>query len=491
MNKQIQKNKFLYLIIFLISCYTFIHHLNNEIWNDEYYTINHFVLVPLKTTLLDYHVPNNHILFSLLIKSYLNLIGFGDLRTIIENPFIARIPLALISILTMFYFWKSTAYFFKDIRWRNISILLLVSNVVFGNFIFQYRGYGIGMLFLTILFYQLLQIHYDNKIGWRSYLALMICSFAAFYTSPSNLYFLIALGLFPELKYYFDKNKLVGFIKSSSFTSGLFIFFGILLGLIAYSPIFKEVFNNEYVTNSSPFAFTNFERMFKALIALSSFHFILFAFGIYYLILNLLKEQLKSTSRFWFPIFLCTIPCFFSFLHGDVPPDRVYSVLVPLFTILLTQSLYLLLNKLNLLNFNKLYQVIPICILVHFTFSELYLLNKLGYDNSRGNRDQNLTLQYHNYHFNSPTFINTLKNDSLKGLPIFYEENFDNTNVLTDAYDIKSKILSLDSIESTNFILISNKPFSEKAGITYKLINSDKEYFKLYIVKKDERSISK
>ena len=484
MNKQIQKNKFLFLIIFLISCYTFIHHLNNEIWNDEYYTINHFVLVPLKTTLLDYHVPNNHILFSLLIKSYLNLIGFGDLRTIIENPFIARIPLALISILTMFYFWKSTAYFFKDFQWRMISLLLLVSNIVFGNFIFQYRGYGIAMLFLTIVFYHLLRIHYDNKIGWRSYLALMICSFAAFYTSPSNLYFIISLGLFPGLKYYFDKNKLVGFIKSSSFTSGLFIFLGILLGLIAYSPIFKEVFNNEYVTNSSPFAFTNFERMFKALIALSSFHFILFAFGIYYLILNLLKKQLKSTSRFWFPLIICTLPCFFSFLHGDVPPDRVYSVIVPFFTILITQSLFLLLQKLNRLNYHQLYLILPIYILLHYGCSELYLYKKLGIDNCNGDRDQNLTLQYHNYHFNSLAFISTLKNDSLKDLPIYFEENFDNTKVLTDAYTIKSKILSLDSIESNHFILISNKPVISKSKLVFKLLNLDKDYFKLYLVEK-------
>ncbi len=487
MNKQIQKNKFLFLIIFLISCYTFIHHLNNEIWNDEYYTINHFVLVPLKTTLLDYHVPNNHILFSILIKSYLNLLGFGDLRTIIENPFVARIPLAFIAVLTMYYFWKSTAYFFKDFQWRMISLLLLVSNIVFGNFIFQYRGYGIAMLFLTIVFYHLLRIHYDNKVGWRSYFALMICSFAAFYTSPSNLYFIISLGLFPVVKYYFDENKINEFIKSSSFISGLFILFGILLGLLAYSPIFKEVFNNKYVTNSSPFAFTNFERMLKALIALSSFHFVLFAFGIYYLIWNLVKKQLKLDSRFWFPFLICTLPCFFSFLHGDIPPDRVYSVIVPFFTILLAQSLFLLLQKLNCFNNHQLYLILPIYILLHFGCSELYLYKKLGIDNCNGDRDQNLTLQYHNYHFNSKAFISTLNDDSLKALPIYYEENFDNAKVLTDTFNIKSKILSLDSIESNQFILISNKPFTEKSGMTYKLLNSNVEYFKLYLVKDNLR----
>ncbi len=482
MNKRIQIDKLVFLIFFLISYYTFIHHLNNEIWNDEYYTINHFVLVPLKTTLLDYHVPNNHILFSILIKLYLNLIGFVDLKTIIENPFVSRIPLAIVAVLTLNYFWKSTIYFFKDILWRSISLLLLVSNVVFGNFIFQYRGYGIGMLFLTLLFYQLLRIIYDDKISWKTYLALLIFSFASFYTSPSNLYFLIALGLFPAIKYSLDKNNITDFFKSTSFRSGLFILFGILLSLLAYSPIFKEVFNNEYVTNSSPFAFTNFERMFKALLSLSSFHFVLFGFGIYYLIYNFVKKQIHSNSRFWFPFLICTLPCFFSFLHGDVPPDRVYSVIVPFFTILLTQSLFLFLQKLNLLNNQKLYLIIPICILIHFSFSELYLFEKLGYDNSNGDRDQNLTLQYHNYHFNSLGMIKILKSDSLLNLPIFYEENFDNTKVLTDVYGIKSKIVSMDSIKSKSYILLSNKAFSEKAGMTYKLINSDKQYFKLYKV---------
>ena len=72
----------LMIIILIFICgFSFYHHLNNEMWNDEIYTLLHFVLVPLQTTLFDYHVPNNHIFFSLLIKNHMFNFILDDTKT--------------------------------------------------------------------------------------------------------------------------------------------------------------------------------------------------------------------------------------------------------------------------------------------------------------------------------------------------------------------------------------------------------------------------
>jgi len=470
------------LVIGLVCGFTFLHHLGNEIWNDEFYTLLNFVLVPLKTTLLDYHVPNNHILFSLFAKAYLSCIGYTDLSTVLENPFVVRLPLALVAIAILYYYWKISFYFFDNIRWRYVSLLLLCSNAVFGNFVFQYRGYGLSMLFLSMIAYHLLKL--QNKENTRSYVVLILATFGTMYTSPSNTYVLIVLCAYPVIAAYIKHGMPASLLKSTALKASCCMAAGAVLALLAYVPVFREVFGNDYVKNSTPFAFENLERMIKVFIAMSSFHYILLIFGLYYLVYNGITKRLRRNSPYWLPLAVCSLPFFFSFLHGDVPPSRIYAVILPFFTLLLSYSLFHITRNFKAITPQVMFVVIPLYVLLHFAGTEFMINRRLAQDNILGMRNQDLIYQYYNYHFNSREMLFTLSQEEYKAVPVYFIEEFDNTNMLTDAYGIKTSLVNPDTVHAGRYILITNKPFSPDKDQRYqaKPLTPAKSYFKLYLL---------
>lgn len=471
-------------MLILICSVTLLLHLSDQFWVDEFYTLIHFVLVPVKTTLLDYHVPNNHILFSLLSKLYLSVIGYSTLIPILENPVIARLPLAFVAIATLYIYWKISAFYFNDIYWRMISMILLSSNAVFGNFVLQFRGYGISMLFLGIIFLLLNRLLYSNNKGIGVFLGLMLASFSAFYTIPSNLYFIVAMGIFPAILYLKDNRFGLSFFLSPAFKAGAFLLAGILLGLLAYSPVFEAVFNNDYVNNATPFAFSNIERFIQVLLGLSSFYYLLLAFGIYHLVAGIIQRRFNPESRFLFPVIVILLPVVFSFLHGDVPPNRVYTVILPVFSLLLTKSLMLISDRIHLLKYRKASLILPFFFLVHFFLSESYISWRLAHDNSIGKRNHSLLLQYHNYHFNSGDLMQTIQQD-FRNVPVYCKSEMDGISLLTDAYGIPISIMNPDSILADSCIFITNKPFAENGkNFRAELINEKTNYFVLYLLRR-------
>ena len=477
-------SKIMGLIFILITCLTFLHHLSDNFWVDEFYTLIHFVLVPFEVTLQDYHVPNNHIFFSLFAKIYFSVIGYLNLTTILENPVIARLPLVILAILTLYVYWKSTAFYFKDLHWRLISMILLSSNAVFGNFVLQYRGYGLSMLFLSIIFLLLNRIIYSNKRSNTLFFGLMLASFGAFYTIPSNLYFIVALAIYPGLIHLKVNGINTSFLKSPALKAGAFLLAGIVFGLLAYAPIFDLVFSNEYVNNSTPFDFENFESFAKMLLGLSSFHYLLLIFGIYYLIAKTIRKQLNPGSRFLFPFTIICLPFVFSFIHGDLPPTRIYSVVIPFFSILLTQSLVIFSRRIRFLNGRKAFIILPVYLLIHFFMSELYINKRLANNNLNGRRSHSLLFQYHNYHFNSPEFIQIIKDNS-RDVPVYFENEFDGIDLLTKNYEIRTSVIEPDSIAVDSCIFITNKPLPQSGkNFTSEIITDSCDYIKLYRVRR-------
>src|ERR1700721_1269573 len=78
--------------------YQMIPGLNNDLWNDEIYTLIKFTLVPFKTTITDYHVPNNHIFYNVFNHFWLKLTGISNLRLAMEHVWVLRLPLLLLSV---------------------------------------------------------------------------------------------------------------------------------------------------------------------------------------------------------------------------------------------------------------------------------------------------------------------------------------------------------------------------------------------------------
>jgi len=75
--------------ITLISCVFFIisslFFINNDFWQDEIYTLTHFVFTPFTTTLFDYHVANNHIAFNFLLNVLRRVIGINEVQEILNH----------------------------------------------------------------------------------------------------------------------------------------------------------------------------------------------------------------------------------------------------------------------------------------------------------------------------------------------------------------------------------------------------------------------
>ncbi|HFB99307.1 MAG TPA: hypothetical protein ENJ53_00745, partial [Phaeodactylibacter sp.] len=95
--------KIILLFLFIVFCWFQKEHFFLDFWNDEIYTLKHFVFVPLSTTLSDYHVPNNHIFFNFLNNIYLKVCGVDNLYDLMDNPPLIRILPFLYSVGTLFY----------------------------------------------------------------------------------------------------------------------------------------------------------------------------------------------------------------------------------------------------------------------------------------------------------------------------------------------------------------------------------------------------
>lgn len=479
-----KRGLFLFLIS-VIGCSVGAIHLGDGIWNDEIYTLRYFVFVPLETTLWDYHVPNNHVLFSLLMKGYFLVMHVASIREVIENPIMARLPFLLFAGGTLFFFWRITAYFFETIDWRRIAILLLISNAVFGNFIFQFRGYGLSMFLLTFLFWGMCRIHFRKEGTYLNYTGLILGAMAAFYILPSNLYFILAMGLFPAAHYLVKEGINVQFFGSAAFRGGLALLGGILLGLTLYAPIWQAVFQNEYVTNSTPFAVENFERFLKIILGFLSFHFLPILLGIFLLVKLVIKRELFIPGGFLFPVMVLILPVIFSFLHGDLPPGRVYTVVLPVFIILLTGCFKLISQEIGWLKKRPIFILLPLYITLHFALSEVFVFYGLGRENEMGIRHHSLLFQYHNYHFNLDQIIGIIREED-PDLPIYCKEQVDGLDLLFATYGIPLYVEEPGNILAEEFYYISvNSNFRFPQGYKGKLISRRKAYFKIFKVERE------
>ena len=105
MNKQILP-KLIVVISFLFFAGIQLFFLQNDFWQDEVYTLFHFVFVPLHTTITNYHSTNNHVLFSVLNNIIKQIFNFSQLSDVLLHPYLLRSIPTIISLLTVFIIYK-------------------------------------------------------------------------------------------------------------------------------------------------------------------------------------------------------------------------------------------------------------------------------------------------------------------------------------------------------------------------------------------------
>lgn len=115
--------------------------LNLDLWGDEAYTLIHFAAQPVAGILTDYSAPNNHILFTLLVRPF---------YLISPDPFVVRLPGLAISLGTL----AATFALACRLAGRAAAVwttLILGLNVMFLVHTMQVRGYGLSMLLVALL----------------------------------------------------------------------------------------------------------------------------------------------------------------------------------------------------------------------------------------------------------------------------------------------------------------------------------------------------
>lgn len=371
-----------------------------DFWNDELYTLEFFTLCSLSHTLTDYHVPNNHIFFNLLNNLYLKCLGISQWNLLLEAPAKLRCLPFFYGIATCWLTFRLTRIT-ASAKAGIVAVVILITSIPFHHFVLQIRGYGLSMLLLMVVLNFL--VDYRRTRRSKSWWGIIITAALLFYTIPSNIYYLLgtAGGLSIILIVHYRRRGVSIqqlWQQSWALQSLVALVFGIVIALLFYSPVFTEVFANEYVQAGSPFAWgkLRFLSWHTASSFLSSRWVLILAgvgFGWTYW-----KESCRE------PIIvvlfaIAIAPFLLVFLRGDSPPFRMFVVLMPVFAILIAISFWYLVDGVSARwQWLGIVVCIGYCILV-FEEEKRNCAATILQNIKQGHRAQNLYHQYYSYHY--------------------------------------------------------------------------------------------
>lgn len=186
------KSKWLLASLLLLHTLVQLPHLCLDFWNDELYTLQHFIFLPMGKIVSDYHVPNNHILFSLVAHGWAKLAGISSIQGVLSNlVWLRLLPFVCSCLCIVFVFLAARKI---ATGWvAPLATLLLVTSIPFFNFAAQMRGYSLSMCLFAALGYTVVRTF--EKFGWASLLSVFLLSIGSVYTLPTNIFFLAAAVL--------------------------------------------------------------------------------------------------------------------------------------------------------------------------------------------------------------------------------------------------------------------------------------------------------
>jgi hypothetical protein len=303
----------------VLHCIVQWNYLFLDFWSDELYTLENFALVPISRTLTDYHLPNNHVFFSLLLNLVLGLFGIESVSEILDHPDWLRAGMMLISSTTV------VLVFLTANRWQKNSGIwaaaALIFTVPFITFAMQIRGYSLSMMLLAVLLWSIARFKVEKKFSVGIILATALLA----YTLPSNYYVLLSACVAMAVLFAVKRER-------HSLNIGLNLLGGILLSLLLLSPIFSDVFFNRFVESSAPFSIDHLRMIvpwiWEDLIGKRYFLVALSAIGIF---LSLKKSGIRSVMGLLAA--LLTLPFLVSFVRGDLPFIRSFVFMAVPFSI--------------------------------------------------------------------------------------------------------------------------------------------------------------
>ncbi len=333
------------ILFFLGMAYQYLY---VDLLRDEATSFMRCSLHPFWTTMTNYFAPNNHILFNLFQNAVSKILGFSDLAEAIDYlPFYRSLQIGA-SLFTLYFTYQFANHFFNK-QTAQISVLLVVSCIPFINYVVQLRGYNFSMLMGMMMVYS--SYRYIQTQQQKYFWGTTFSSFAILYIIPSNIYLVLPLGLLWLFKYgktIIDTRK-VYFSEEQKRLFGLLIAFGIAAFLVAlvYAPIYERVLFNRYVTREPAHRFYVLLEYLPHVTNgfISSRHALLLLVvpGLYYCF-N--KENQKNSWGVWQQLLGIYLAGFvISFLRNDLPFYRTFSVMIPIFSIVLAVPIASFIDK--------------------------------------------------------------------------------------------------------------------------------------------------
>lgn len=310
---------------------------DEDLWNDEIYTLQYFVLKGLPTVLTDYHVPNNHILSNVLHWIWLKILGIQDIGEVLDHAWKIRIVPGLLSLVALGVMYRCGQLLHK--HGGLITVFIVCSMLGFGSFAFQVRGYAMSILLMSFLMYGCITVVKQGHFERKSWILVVASTLLLLYSIPSNLYPIVSVGIMLVLSLGF-KQKSTWIQVSTAFGCA------VIISIALYWPVLDQVLNNDYVKAGKPLRsihVQNFSIFISHLIGWKFLLLPILAWGAW-----ILSKDKVSYKIWWLLMGTILIPFIISMLRGDEPPPRSFVVLIPVLALLLTQTWSAALDQLSI-----------------------------------------------------------------------------------------------------------------------------------------------
>lgn len=346
-----------------------------DFFYDEIFSLTHYILVPLKTTLTDVTFANNHVFSNVLGSLYFSVIGARDLNLLLDRPWMARALYAAYGIAAILLTWCLAKRFFNAVV-AAIAVIVLTTTIPFYNFCVQVRGYSLSITVCAFLVYMLWR--FEETGLFQHGAAVAAATACLFYIMPSNLYLILGMGVFYAASFAggkLQRRKTAGDggpgagkrKKSSPMRPGareisarwwnsrdmrpmLVLSAGFAIGVLLSAPFLGTMLADPDLRSRGMLHFpTLFRTMPWVLYAFVSWRFLLLIAGAWGCALLFLHRAAHRNDgwrrRAAFCLTMLVVPFAASFVRGDAPYDRSFIPLIPVFVIALSAGVYVLFER--------------------------------------------------------------------------------------------------------------------------------------------------
>ncbi|RYY61652.1 MAG: hypothetical protein EOO05_05600 [Chitinophagaceae bacterium] len=465
------RSNWFFFVVILLSAGINSMYLFNDLWQDELYSLRHFVFVPVRVTLTDYHSTNNHIVSNLLMSLYLKMLGV-DFNTVLNYPVIVRILPFVLTLAGITFFYYCTRRLAGP-AFAKVALVIYCTTLQVYTFGTQGRGYALELLLCSVHMLNLLEFVKSGKK--RSFWIAGVAGGLMLINLPSTIYYYLAtetvilIGLF----------RLAGGERSRQVFAGLTGIVGLLLCVLffVFFPGVDQLLGNTMATPVQNSIASNIRLPFTVIYRLFDWRLLLPVLLVYATIRG--QKLARQHSYSVFLLFSFGLSFVLFWLHNPEHVLRIWLVLIPLFCLLMAHLLVPIVGMLNKYAFAfYLANLVPLFVSLFFLSQRLQSYNKTNFITL------DLRYQYHLEGFNPNKALQTaFRIASEKHGKVLVRECF------PAGIDFYLKTMPIDSLNAANnysslVVYVTDcPPDSIPLAVKQKLspVNNVPGFYKVYI----------